>query len=69
MDINDLKEKLEALGVDADKIDSVIEAVLSFVKDKLPENLGDMVDGVVKGDGMPDLGSALDIAKGLFGGK
>lgn len=70
MDINDLKEKLIQLGVDEDKIDSVIATVLGFVKDKLPDNISGLVDGVISGEGgMPDLGDALGKVGGLFGGK
>jgi hypothetical protein len=66
--MDELKEKLTALGIDDDKLDGVIETVLDFVKDQLPEGMGGMLDSVLKGE-MPDLGGdVLDKVKGLFGG-
>ena len=64
--MEELKEKLSALGIDDDKIDGVIETVMGFIKDKLPEGMGGMVDSLVgEGGGMDDI---LEKAKGLFGG-
>lgn len=64
--MDELKEKLAALGIESDKIDGVIETVLGFVKDKLPDGVSGMLDGVISGD--EDGDSLLDKAKGLFGG-
>ena len=66
--MDELKEKLAALGIGDDKIDGVIETVVDFVKDKLPDGMDGMLDSVLKGE-MPDLGvDMLDKVKGLFGG-
>ena len=64
--MDELKEKLAALGIESDKIEGVIETVLGFVKDKLPEGMGGMLDGLLNGDEEGE--SILDKAKGLFGG-
>lgn len=46
----------------------MIETVLDFVKDQLPDGMDGMLDSVLKGE-MPDLGGdVLDKVKGLFGG-
>ncbi len=66
--MDELKEKLAALGLESDKIEGVIETVLGFVKDKLPEGMGGMLDGLVGGEEGEDGNSIIDKAKGLFGG-
>lgn len=70
--MEELKEKLAALGISADQIDGVLETVLGFVKEKLPDSMGGMVDNIMNGedidtDGIMD--SAMDAVKGMFGGK
>ena len=66
--MDELKEKLAALGIEADQIEGVIETVLGFVKDKLPDGMEGMFDSVLKGE-VPEIGGdLLDKAKGLFGG-
>ncbi|MFT6864189.1 MAG: hypothetical protein ACJAVK_002752 [Akkermansiaceae bacterium] len=66
--MEELKEKLAALGIEDDKIDGVIETVLDFVKGKLPDGMESMLDSVLKGE-MPEIGGdMLDKVKGLFGG-
>ena len=64
--MDELKEKLAALGIESDKIEGVIETVMGFVKDKLPDSVGGMLDGVMGGE--DDGESLIDKAKGLFGG-
>ena len=66
--MDELKEKLAALGLESDKIEGVIETVLGFVKDKLPDGMGGMLDGLISGEDGEDGESILDKAKGLFGG-
>jgi len=34
--MDELKEKLAALGIETDKVDEILETVLGFFKDKLP---------------------------------
>lgn len=66
--MDELKEKLSALGIDEDKVDGVIEAVVGFIKDKVPDGMEGILDSVMKGE-MPDVGGdMLDKVKGLFGG-
>jgi len=70
--MDELKEKLAALGISTDQIDGVLETVLGFVKEKLPDSMGGMVDSIMNGedidtDGIMD--SAMDAVKGMFGGK
>lgn len=65
--MNELKQQLiEKLGLDAGVSEEAIKMVLSFVKDKLPENMQGMVDSIMNGQ-TPDLGGAVDALKGLFG--
>ena len=63
--MDELKEKLLALGIDDDKIDGVIETVMEFFKSKPPEGMDGMLESLGDGGGMDDL---LKKAKGLFGG-
>ncbi len=63
--MDELKEKLAALGLESDKIEGVIETVLGFVKDKLPDGMEGMLDNLISGE---EGESILDKAKGLFGG-
>ena len=50
---------------DDDKIDGVIETVMEFIKGKLPEGMGGMLESLTGEGGMDAL---LEKAKGLFGG-
>jgi len=66
--MDELKEKLAGLGIETEKMDDVIQTVLGFVKDKLPDGMEGMFDSVLKGE-VPEIGSdLLDKAKGMFGG-
>ena len=66
--MDELKGKLADLGIEADQIDGVIETVLEFIKNKLPDGLEGMFDSVIKGE-IPEIGGdLLEKAKGLFGG-
>jgi hypothetical protein len=65
--MDELKEKLLALGVNEDQIDGVIEAFVDFIKGKLPDGMEGMVQGLMDGDSS-DANDLLDKAKGLFGG-
>ena len=66
--MNELKQQLmDKLGVDEATAELAIKMVLSFAKEKLPENLQGPLDQIAKGE-TPDLGSsALNAVKGLFG--
>jgi len=66
MDLDSLKKELmDKLGLDEGGSNQAVELVLGFVKDKLPENLQGLVDGISSGE-MPDLGDAVDAVKGFF---
>ncbi len=70
--MDELKEKLAALGISTDQIDGVLETVLGFVKEKLPDSMGGMVDSIMNGEDVDTdgiMGSAMDAVKGMFGGK
>ena len=65
----------EKTGLDIDQAKGAIEAVLGFLKDKLPGPIGDQLDNFIGGGGDDgdgggglDVGGLLDQAKGLFGG-
>ena len=72
-----LKTVQEKTGLDLDQAKGAIEAVLGFLKDKLPEPIAGQLDNFIgggdgEGGGGLDIGDALggigDMAKGLFGG-
>ena len=63
--MDELKEKLKALGIDDDKIDGVIETVMEFFKSKLPDGMDGILNSLGGEGGMDDL---LKKAKGLSGG-
>jgi hypothetical protein len=66
--MNELKEKLIALGLSGEMADNVIQTVVGFVKSKVPESYHGMIDDVMAGKS-PDLGGILGKLGGLFGGK
>ena len=67
--MNELKEKLMALGLSAEQVDGTIQTVSEFVKSKLPSEYQGMVDSLLAGQ-TPDLsaisGGLLDKVKGMF---
>ncbi|WP_193211422.1 DUF2267 domain-containing protein [Luteolibacter marinus] len=69
--MNELKEKLAALGLSEEQINGSIIAVSDYVKSRLPEDYRGVVDSLLKGES-PDLsalsGGLLDKVKGMFGG-
>ena len=65
--MDELREKLAALGLNENQIDGVIEAFVDFIKGKLPDGMEGMVQGLLDG-GSSDANALLDQAKGLFGG-
>jgi hypothetical protein len=64
--MNELKEKLVALGLSAEMADKVIATVADFVKSKIPASYHGMIDDVMAGKS-PDLGGILGSLGGLFG--
>lgn len=67
--MNELKERLAALGLSAEQVDQAVETVAGFVKEKLPEQYQPMVDDMLEGK-TPDLsklaGGMLGKMKDLF---
>ena len=69
-----LKTVAEKTGLPADKAQSAIEAVIDFLKDKLPEPIAGQLDKFIDGDdaGGGDngggLGDMLDKGKDMLGG-
>ena len=68
-----LKMVQEKTGLDVEQAKGAIEAVLGFLKDKLPEPIAGQLENLIGGDGEGlDIGDALgglgDMAKGFFGG-
>lgn len=61
--MNELKERLAAIGLSSEQVDQTIETVAGFVKEKLPEQYQPMVDDMLDGKA-PDLSQ---IAGGLLG--
>jgi len=66
--MDELKEKLAALGIETDKIEGVIETVTGFIKDKLPDGMDGMLDGLMNSEDGEEGESLIEKAKGLFGG-
>lgn len=66
--MNELKEKLTALGLSEEMADKTITAVAEFVKSKIPASYHGMIDDVMAGK-TPELGGILGSLGGLFGGK
>ncbi|MCW1912102.1 hypothetical protein OJ996_00860 [Luteolibacter sp. GHJ8] len=68
--MNELKQRLSALGLSPEQVDSAINTVADFVKSKLPPEYDAMVDSLLAGQA-PDLsalgGGLLDKVKGMFG--
>ena len=64
-----LKIVSEKTGLPAEQAQGAIEAVLGFLKDKLPGPVADQIDGVVGGgdDGGGITGQIGGIAKDLLG--
>lgn len=67
--MNELKERLTALGLSPEQVDGAIKTVAEFVKSKLPQEYQGMVDSLLAGQ-TPDLsalgGGLLDKVKGMF---
>lgn len=69
--MDEIKEKLAGLGISEEQIDGVLETVFGFVKEKLPDSMGGMVDSIMNGEEISTEGlvdDAVDAVKGLFGG-
>jgi hypothetical protein len=64
--MNELKEKLNALGLSDEMVSSVINTVADFAKSKLPENLHGMLDDVLSGKS-PELGGLGGMFGAFFG--
>jgi ketopantoate reductase len=66
--MNELKEKLAALGLSAEMTDKAVDTVVEFAKSKIPESYHSMIEDVMAGNA-PDMGGILGSIGGLFGGK
>ena len=65
--MEELKNQIMSkIGIDHDQAEGAIEAVLNFIKGKLPENLHGMIDSALHGEG--GAASLLDQAKNMLGG-
>jgi len=68
--MNELKERLTALGLSPEQVDGALATVADFVKSKLPPEYQGAVDSLLTGQ-TPDLsalgGGLLDKVKGMFG--
>ena len=66
--MNELKQKLAALGLSEEMADKTIATVADFVKSKIPATYHGMIDDVLAGK-TPELGGILGSLGGLFGSK
>jgi hypothetical protein len=64
--MNELKQKLMALGLSEEMTDKAIVTVAEFVKSKIPASYHSMIDDVLAGK-TPELGGILGSLGGLFG--
>ncbi len=67
--MNELKEKLAALGLSGEQVDGAIRTVAEFVRSKVPPEYHGVVDSLLAGE-TPDLSrlseGLLDKVKGFF---
>ena len=61
--MEELKQRLAALGLSPEQVDSAIQTIAQFVKEKLPADYQPMVDDLLEGR-TPDLSK---LAGGLLG--
>jgi hypothetical protein len=66
--MNELKQKLTALGLSEEMTDKAITTVAEFVKSKIPEFCHGMIDDVLAGKS-PNTGGLLGSLGGLLGKK
>jgi len=69
--MEELRAKLAGIGIAEDQIDSVIETVFDFIKEKLPEGMEGIADSLMNGEttNLGSIGSGLlEKAKRFFGG-
>ncbi len=68
--MNELKQRLAALGLSEEQVDGAIKTVAEFVKSKVPPEYDGMIDGLLAGE-TPDLtalgGGLLDKFKSMLG--
>jgi hypothetical protein len=64
--MNELEQKLTSLGLSPEQSQQAIQAVVDFIKGKVPTEYQGMVDQVMAGN-MPDLGSLGGLMGGLKG--
>jgi uncharacterized protein (DUF2267 family) len=63
-----IKTVSQKTGLSQEQAKQAAEAVLSFLKSKLPAPVAGQIDGVLSGKG-PDLGAAAGALGGMFGKK
>jgi hypothetical protein len=63
--MNELKERLKALGLSEEMTDQALATVADFAKSKLPQTLHQPIDDVLAGKS-PELGGLLGGLGGLF---
>ena len=66
--MDELKEKLAALGLNEDQVNGSIETFVDFIKSKMPPGMEGMVQSLLESDLSGSGDDILEKAKGLFGG-
>jgi hypothetical protein len=66
--MNELKQRLIALGLSEEMTDKTIATVADFVKSKIPATFHPMIDDVRAGKS-PDMAGILGSLGGIFGGR
>lgn len=66
--MNELKQRLQAIGLSPEMSDKAIVTVAEFVKSKIPQSYHSMIDDVLAGKS-PEMGGILGSLGGFFGKK
>ncbi len=66
--MNELKQRLQAIGLSPEMSDKAIVTVAEFVKSKIPASYHSMIDDVLAGKS-PEMGGILGSLGGFFGKK
>jgi len=65
--MNELKDKLTALGLSPEMAEKAIATVAEYVKSKVPESYASMIDDIMAGK-TPEMGGIMGTLGSLFGG-
>lgn len=61
-----LQQVMDKAGLDEEKAQQAIDAMMDFLRDRLPEPLAGQLEAMLGGEDGPDLGGLMDQLGGLF---